>query len=431
MRVKKQRGLTLASTLHRHSLTDISFAVATLFILLMSASRLQAQQRTLTLPSMFHFDGTSHITLADSAALAPKSQITITGWIKPDFSVNNVTDTVLDKRDGCGFNRSYQLGVLKTYQSSAPGTIFFAASNANTDDLVSTVPIPNDGRFHHVGGTYDGTLVKVFLDGVLVGQGTHSGPISTTTDPAVIGLQAGCGDPTYADIGQVKILNYAVPDDQIMSDLPSGFALLNGGNSFVGDQNVNGVVVASSFVGNGSGLTGVTAQSANAANYAASAGTAGSAALATLATSAIDATNAANLGGIAPGSYARVDIGNAFTGNQNVAGNMSISGSSTTGSLVVGGGTPITKHLSMTFSLSLPSLKPSTCTTFVQSFPGASNGDTTALGVPNAMMTAGMIIYTAWASGSNAITIRACDLNPNGPQTTSVAGQIRVDLWKH
>jgi hypothetical protein len=400
-------------------------------MLLVLASQLQAQQQTLTLPSLFHFDGTSHITLADSATLAPKSQVTITGWIKADFSITNVVDTILDKRDGCGFNRSYQLGVIKTYQGYAPGTIFFAASNANTDDLTSTVPIPNDGKFHHVAGTYDGTFVKVFLDGVLVGQGTHSGPISTTTDPAVIGIQAGCGDPTYADIGQVKILNYAVPDDQITSDMPGGFALLNGRNNFVGDQNVSGVVAASSFVGDGSGLTAVSAQSANTANYATSAGTAGIATLASVATSAVDAANATNLGGIAAGNYARVDIGNAFTGNQNVAGNVSISGSSTTGSLTIGDGTSITKHLSMTFSLSLPSLKPSTCTTIIQSFPGASNGDTTALGVPNAMMTAGTIIYAAWASGTNVITIRACNVNPNGPATAAATGQLRVDLWKH
>ena len=216
---------------------------------------LHAQREALTLPSSFHFDGTNDVTMADSPALAPTSQVTISGWIKPDFSVTNVTDTILDKRDGCGSNRSYQLGIIKTFQSYTPGTIFFAASNANTDDLFSTVPVPNDGQFHHVAGTYDGTAIKVFLDGVLVGQGTHTGPISTTTDSAVIGIQAGCGDPTYADIGQVRISNYAVADNQIMSEVP-GLAMLNV-NSFVGNQTVGGVVAASSFVGDGSGLTNI------------------------------------------------------------------------------------------------------------------------------------------------------------------------------
>jgi hypothetical protein len=87
--------------------------------------------------------------------------------------------------------------------------------------------------------------------------------------------------------------------------------------------------------------------------------------------------------------------------------------------------------LSMTFTLSLPSLKPSTCASFNFTFTGASDGDTTALGVPNAMMTVGTIVYSAWVNAANSITIRACDVNPNGPSTTSVSGQIRVDLWKH
>jgi hypothetical protein len=71
-----------------------------------------------------------------------------------------------------------------------------------------------------------------------------------------------------------------------------------GAMAFSGNQTFNGTVAATSFSGNGSALTNL-----NGANV----------------TSAVaSATNAAQLGGVAAANYARLDIGNNFTGNQNL-----------------------------------------------------------------------------------------------------------------
>ena len=407
---------------HNSSLTSIACAIAIGIVTLMSVSQLHAQQQTLTLPSLFHFDGTQYVTLANSPALAPPSQVTISAWIKPDFSVTNVVDTILDKRDGCGFNRSYQLGLMKTYQSYTPGTIFFAASNANTDDLFSTVPVPNDGQFHHVAGTYDGTTTKVFLDGVLVGQGAHAGPISTTTSPAVIGVQAGCGDPTYADIGQVKIVNYAVPDNQIMSEI-AGFAMLKGGNTFVGNQNVTGVVSAASFVGDGSGLSNLNPSTI--ASGTAPINISGTAA------SAINAGNSANLAGITASNYARLDLTNSFQANQSIAGSLSATGSiSSGGTMTIGGGTPIANHNS-TLSSNIAfntKLSPTTCIVW-KSPAAAADGDIVIASLSNSLMTSN-IVYSAFVNAASAnVLVRIC--NPTGAPATIGSGNIRIDVWKH
>jgi hypothetical protein len=390
---------------------------------------LQAQQQAVTLPTLFHFDGSNYITLADSAVLAPHSQVTITPWVKPDFSVTNVVDTILDKRDGCGFNRSYQLGIIKTFQSLTPGTIFFAASNANTDDLFSTMPVPNDGKFHHVAGTYDGAAVKVFLDGVLVGQGNHTGPISSTSDPAVIGVQAGCGDPTYADIGPIKIFDYALPSDQIMTDGTAGFALLSGGNNFAGNQNVTGVVTASSFTGNGSALSNIDPSKI-------SSGTAGinitgTAASALSASSALSAADSSSLGGVSASNFARRDQSNTFQVDQSIKANLTASGNfSVGGSAAIGGGTPIIQHLSKTFTLAVPTISPKNCAPNQSvAFTGASDGDSLALGVTNVLTSSGALTYFGWVSDSNKITFSIC--NPHGPSNVALSGTIRVDLWKH
>ncbi|HEV2348981.1 MAG TPA: kelch repeat-containing protein [Terriglobia bacterium] len=201
--------------------------------------------------------------------------------------------------------------------------------------------------------------------------------------------------------------------------------------------------VAGTISGNGSGLTNLTATSATSASGLACAGCvgntqlgvayAGSASQGGAATSALSAglaslaTNSLSLGGQSASNFARLDIGNNFTGNQNVAGNLA-----TTGTVTIGGGTPILRHMSLTFNPAFPALKPGVCSSANFTFTGTSDGDTMALGVPNARMTGGgNLIYTAWVSAANTITIQACNANANSPQKTAGSGAIRVDIWKH
>jgi hypothetical protein len=141
------------------------------------------------------------------------------------------------------------------------------------------------------------------------------------------------------------------------------------------------------------------------------------------------ATNAAALGGVAASNYARQDVGNAFIGNQSVTGNIS-----TSGSLAIGNGTPITQYISATYSINVPSLKPGACSQLMETLNGsvAGSNDTIALGIPSSMMSAGgSLIFQAWESATNTIIIRVCNVNPNGPPSTAVSDTIRVDLIKH
>jgi hypothetical protein len=58
--------------------------------------------------------------------------------------------------------------------------------------------------------------------------------------------------------------------------------------------------------------------------------------------------------------------------------------------------------------------------------------DAVALGVPNSFMSAGgFLMFQAWESAPNAITIRMGNVSPNGPASSAVTGTIRVDLLKH
>ncbi len=223
--------------------------------------------------------------------------------------------------------------------------------------------------------------------------------------------------------------------NQVISE--SGVVVTTGGNSLTqtiqGSENLTGSINASSFTGSGAGLTNVLAAGLNCSfcignaqlgiNYAASASQGGPAA------------NSLMFGGLLPsafqpaGSYASTGA-NIFTGAQSITGNLSVTGNAaTTGTTTLGtNGTAIVKHLSMTFN---PSFKPlaSGCTTQGFAFAGVNDGDTVAIGVPKERMTAADVMYSAWVSGANTVSIRACAFTTL-PKNLGT-GAIRVDVWQH
>lgn len=91
----------------------------------------------------------------------------------------------------------------------------------------------------------------------------------------------------------------------------SNYARLDIGNNLNGNQAVRGNITANAFLGDGSGLTNITSSTANFANAANFAST---------------ANNSLFLGGIAASNYARLDTNNAFTGSQNISGDLNITG---------------------------------------------------------------------------------------------------------
>jgi hypothetical protein len=189
---------------------------------------------------------------------------------------------------------------------------------------------------------------------------------------------------------------------ELVTDIDSGGSgvVLNGNNTFTGNQTVNGTVSATNFAGNGSGLTNVAAAGLNcngcvgntqlSITYAGSSSKGG------------PATNALLLNGQPPSFYATTSANN-FSGNQTVTGNIAASGSVT-----IGAGTPITEHLSILANPALAALKPLSCDSAQFPLAGAADGDTIALGVPNARMSGGsgvILSYSAWVSAPGTLTI--------------------------
>jgi uncharacterized repeat protein (TIGR03803 family) len=367
-------------------------------------------------------------------------------------------------RSTCGPTGGYPEGILvmdssgnlygTTYGggTSGNGTVFsvshiFGSAVATTTTIASSANPANSGDY------------LAFSAAVTAASGTTSGTVTFSEAGTVLGTQVlNCGNANLGlqDAGVLGIGSYTI-EAQYTPGVPAlaassttlnqtvtekGVAVTNGNNTLDGNQTIDGSVSASSvsatsFTGNGSGLTGVLAAGLNCTfcvgnsqlsiNYAGSASQGGAAA------------NSLMFGGMLPsafqpaGSYATTGA-NFFSGTQSITGNLSVTGnSSTAGTMTIGsGGTPIVEHLSALFDPSFARLsRPlgNACTSESFTLPGVSDGDTVALGIPSTRMVDANTFYMGWVSGANTVTIRACIYI--GQFVNFGTGAIRVDVWRH
>lgn len=81
-----------------------------------------------------------------------------------------------------------------------------------------------------------------------------------------------------------------------------------------------------------------------------------------------------------------------------------------------------------TATLDFGSIAIDTCSTLTITVTGARSGDAVSLGIPNASVSTN-IIYTAWVSASNTVTVRACN-NSHLVAKDPPSGLFRVAIFK-
>ncbi len=161
------------------------------------------------------FAGTSgDVNVPDNSLLEPASQLTVSAWVKASSSPGNF-DYIVDKgATGC-LTASYGL-----YTGPAGGLIFYVSN----DGLIG-IHSPDagtgvwDGKWHSVVGTYDGSSVRLYVDGIEVGSGTpDTGNIAyglSTSNDLQIGAYEGCSLPFNGSIDQVRVFNRALGAQEI------------------------------------------------------------------------------------------------------------------------------------------------------------------------------------------------------------------------
>ncbi len=157
------------------------------------------------------FDGVNdYIGISDSTSLDGMSQISVSTWVKVDAL----------PADNCQIvNKEYSYRI----NLAADGTVHFAVATTNngwytagTKATANTILTP--GNWYHIVGTYDGSHVKIYINGIYEAQGTQaiSGNITNNANP----LRFAKGSTSaYLDgiIDEVNLYNTALASTAVHS----------------------------------------------------------------------------------------------------------------------------------------------------------------------------------------------------------------------
>lgn len=131
----------------------------------------------------YSFDGVNdYIEVPYSAELNPTDRITVAAWVRADAWGSSDNSNAIVNSEQNGPNHGYGL------RGGASRITYFVCT---TDWRIATTPYSSvvAGRWYFLVGSYDGTAVRVFIDGVQAASSAASGAMDPSTSVLRIGAQ--------------------------------------------------------------------------------------------------------------------------------------------------------------------------------------------------------------------------------------------------
>jgi uncharacterized delta-60 repeat protein len=167
------------------------------------------------------FDGVDdYVSVPHDASLNP-TQITVSAWIK-------ATNWKTEIWRGAVVGNDHKVGEEShgyNLRTGDNGKLSFVVATASWWKEASTASLMSTGQWHHIVGTYDGTTVKVYIDGVERGSAAGGGDLVASSYALNIGRS-----PYYTDrlfdgvIDEVAIFNRALTPSEVQSIYQHGVA---------------------------------------------------------------------------------------------------------------------------------------------------------------------------------------------------------------
>ena len=171
------------------------------------------------------FDGSDDLVrVTSSSSLQPTTGLTVSTWINADSYTNwNKLVSSPYRNDGSwtGPYVSYALG----FHNNAGGVLFEITTGGSKADTFNTVPNLNTGQWYHLVGTYDGTTMRLYIDGVENATTGKTGDIdyNGSTNDIAIGRASPYvnENPFDGTMDEVRIYNQAMSPDWIAASYES------------------------------------------------------------------------------------------------------------------------------------------------------------------------------------------------------------------
>jgi len=155
-----------------------------------------------------------YVAVTNAASLNPTQAMTVEAWIYPTaWGVNFWTNCIVSKDDWTAGTRGFVL------RCGANGTASFnLGTTLGWREAVTPANTLQLNRWHHIAGTFDGTAIKVIVDGVEKASFAFTGTINPSAFDMTIGQSAyhtASSRPFTGWIDEVRLWEFALPASEI------------------------------------------------------------------------------------------------------------------------------------------------------------------------------------------------------------------------
>jgi phosphodiesterase/alkaline phosphatase D-like protein len=157
------------------------------------------------------FNGsTSIVTIADSASINLSTAMTLEAWVNPTAVSATWRDVIYKGNDNYYLEATTPSG---TGLPAAAGT--FGGANVQAYGT-ATLPL---NTWSHLAETYDGTTLRLYVNGTQVGSRAQTGAITTSALPLTIGGDTLYGQNFQGLIDEVRVYSAVLTPAQIQADM--------------------------------------------------------------------------------------------------------------------------------------------------------------------------------------------------------------------
>jgi hypothetical protein len=156
------------------------------------------------------FSGTSaRVTIADAPSLRLTNAMTLEAWVKPSTVTAAWRDVIYKGNDNY-----YLEGTTGNSGRPAVGGTF----NGADANLYGTAAL-SVNIWTHLAGSYDGTTLRLYVNGVQVSTVNQAGLLQTSNNPLQIGGDSIFGQTFQGLIDEVRVYNRVLTASEIQTDM--------------------------------------------------------------------------------------------------------------------------------------------------------------------------------------------------------------------